>query len=76
MGVYLSTNPHSAFFFLLTGLHGLHLAGGLFGLAYALGRTRRARSAAVALGAVDPAAIYWHFLTVLWLYLFAILFAL
>ena len=76
MGVYLSTNPHSAFFFLLTGLHGLHLAGGLFGLAYALGRTRRAPSAAVALGTVDPVAVYWHFLTVLWLYLFAILFAL
>jgi cytochrome c oxidase subunit 3 len=76
MGVYLSTNPHSAFFFLLTGLHGLHLAGGLVALAYALGRTRRAPSAAAALRTVDPAAVYWHFLTVLWLYLFAILFAL
>src|SRR4029450_3204819 len=28
-GVYLSSNPHNSFFYLLTGLHALHLAGGL-----------------------------------------------
>jgi len=74
-GIHLSSNPHSAFFYLLTGVHGLHLAGGLIWLAHALGRTRRAPSAAVALTTVDPAAVYWHFLGMLWLYLFAILFA-
>ncbi|MGH2398401.1 MAG: cytochrome c oxidase subunit 3, partial [bacterium] len=35
-GVYLTTNPHGAFFYLLTAMHGLHLAGGLAALAYAV----------------------------------------
>src|SRR5574341_1145798 len=49
IGVYLSTSPHSAFFFMLTALHGLHLAGGLCALAYAVARTRRAPSAGAAM---------------------------
>lgn len=76
MGVYLTTNPHSAFFYLLTAMHGLHLAGGLAALGYAVVRTRNQTSAAKALAVVNPAATYWHFLDGLWLYLFMILFAL
>lgn len=76
MGVYLTTNPHSAFFYLLTAMHGLHLAGGLAALGYAVVRTRNETSAPRALAVVDPAATYWHFLDGLWLYLFIILFAL
>lgn len=76
MGVYLSTNPHSAFFYLLTAMHGLHLAGGLAALAYAVARTSKASSATHALTVVDPTATYWHFLDGLWLYLLIILFAL
>lgn len=76
MGVFLASNPHGAFFYLLTGTHGLHLAGGLLALGYALVATRRAPSAERALGVVEPAAVYWHFLDGLWLYLFMILFAL
>ncbi len=76
VGVYLTTNPHSAFFYLLTAMHGLHLAGGLAALGYAVARTRKETSAARALAVVDPAATYWHFLDGLWLYLFMILFAL
>lgn len=76
MGVYLSSNPHSGFFFLLTGLHGLHILGGLGGLGYTLVRARRAAVPGTVAGAAEPAAVFWHFLTVLWLYLLAILFAL
>lgn len=76
VGVYLTTNPHSAFFYLLTAMHGLHLAGGLAALGYAVVRTRNETSAARALAVVDPTATYWHFLDGLWLYLFIILFAL
>ena len=77
-GVYLSTNTHGAFFFLLTALHGLHLLGGVLALDYLLLHAwlRRApeqigarRSAAA--GAV---AIYWHFMDGLWIYLFLLLF--
>lgn len=75
-GVYLATNPHSAFFYLLTAAHGLHLAGGIAALLYALRRTAAVLTAPEALDIVDPVATYWHFLTGLWIYLFVILFAL
>src|SRR5919107_4430981 len=42
-GLYLASNPHSSFFYVLTGLHGLHLAGGIIGLGYLLARARRER---------------------------------
>lgn len=75
-GVYLGSYPHSSFFYLLTGAHGLHLAGGIGALLYALRRAPAAVTAAMALDIADPVATYWHFLTGLWIYLFAILFAL
>lgn len=73
-GLYLSTNPHSSFFFLLTGAHGLHLLGGIAALCYTAWKVYRARHADPALAVVDPTATYWHFLGVLWLYLFVLLF--
>ena len=73
-GVGLASSAHSAFFYLLTGTHGLHLVGGIAGLGYALWRVRRAASAASAGGIVGPVALYWHFVDGLWLYVFFILF--
>lgn len=70
-GVSLATGPHSAFFYLLTGTHALHVAAGVAVLAYASWRARREADAA---GIVTPTAIYWHFVGVLWLYVFALLF--
>jgi cytochrome c oxidase subunit 3 len=72
-GVFVATNPHSAFFYLLTGAHGLHLAGGLGAVLYALGRVGASPQA---LDVAEPVATYWHALAGLWLYLFAILFGL
>jgi len=73
-GVYLSTNPHSSFFYLLTGAHGLHLLGGLAALSYTGWHVYRTRDTAQALATADPTATYWHFLGILWLYLFVLLF--
>jgi cytochrome c oxidase subunit 3 len=53
-------------------MHGLHLLGGLAGLLYVISRVRRA-STERALHAYKAASLYWHFMTVLWLYLFAML---
>ncbi len=68
-GVYLATNPSSSFFYLLTATHGVHLLGGIVALAYV---ALKARS--IALGqkkrtAVDVAALYWHFMDGLWIYI-------
>ena len=67
------TKISSSFFYLLTGTHAAHLAGGLMVLLYAgiisllhkpLGRQRIV---------VDVTAWYWHFMAFLWIYVFALL---
>ncbi|HEV2708409.1 MAG TPA: cytochrome c oxidase subunit 3 [Pyrinomonadaceae bacterium] len=77
-GIYLKGNPHSSFFYVLTGLHGLHLAGGILGLGYLLLRARRAGErigASAKVGSLtDVMAIYWHFMDGLWVFLFLLLF--
>ena len=40
-GIFLATNPHSSFFYLLTGIHGLHLLVGLIWFSVVLARVRR-----------------------------------
>jgi hypothetical protein len=74
-GIFLATNPHSSFFYLLTGLHGVHLLGGLvwFGVLFA-----RARGLGLTPGtdSLSLFATYWHFLAGLWLYLLLLLFVL
>jgi cytochrome c oxidase subunit 3 len=77
-GVYLASNSQSSFFYLLTATHGVHLLGGLLALVYLMLRSRRmvgnefahVRSVAV----TSAAAVYWHFMDALWIYLFLLLF--
>ena len=77
-GIYISTHPHSSFFYTLTGAHAVHIAGGLLGLSILWWRSRRsldeARSIAKRQAAADAVAIYWHFMDALWIYLFLLLF--
>jgi len=77
-GVYVASNPHSSFFYLLTAAHGIHLLGGLLALAYLLLRARPARDDQAALqksqAGADAVTLYWHFMDFLWLYLFVLLF--
>ncbi len=77
-GIFLATNPHSSFFYLLTALHGLHLVGGLialvFVLLYAGGAGANQARVARSRGFTEAATIYWHFLDGLWIYLFVLLF--
>jgi cytochrome c oxidase subunit 3 len=77
-GVYLATNPHSSFFYVLTGAHGVHLLGGILALDYLLLRTRRRQYGAEAemkrQTAADVVSLYWHFMDGLWVFLFLLLF--
>lgn len=80
-GIYLATNPHSSFFYLLTALHALHLILGILGLSYLWMRTLRWRherankaGAEKEVARADAMGIYWHFMDGLWVYLFALLF--
>ncbi len=84
-GIYIASNPHSSFFYLLTGVHGLHLLGGILALDYLLIRTWRPHGSngsssnveSEALRkrqtAADVVALYWHFMDGLWVSLFLLL---
>jgi len=77
-GIYLSSNPHSSFFYLLTGAHAVHLLGGLLALTFLWLRSRRQSSelgfVAKRQATADAVTIYWHFMDALWIYLFLLLF--
>jgi cytochrome c oxidase subunit 3 len=72
-GYLASGNPANAFFYLLTALHGLHLLGGL--VVWARTTTRAWRGAAVGemSQTVALCTVYWHYLLLVWLVLFALL---
>jgi len=77
-GIYLSTHPHSSFFYLLTGAHALHLAGGLLAIGFLYLRSRpkldKPGLATTRQATADAVSIYWHFMDGLWIYLFLLLF--
>lgn len=77
-GIYLASNPHSSFFYLLTGAHAVHLIGGLLGLLFLWLRWRRHTTEETAIvkrkAATDAVTVYWHFMDALWIYLFLLLF--
>jgi cytochrome c oxidase subunit 3 len=72
-GYFAASNPANAFFYLLTGVHGLHVAGGLV----ALGKTITKVWGNVAIErlrlSVWLCAAYWHFLLLVWLIIFVLL---
>ena len=88
-GFFLATNPSSSFAFLLTIAHAVHLCGGVIALIWAssasllrlggpgLAKPARPGASHEVLEArritVDIAAWYWHFMAVLWVYIFALL---
>jgi cytochrome c oxidase subunit III len=72
-GVYLDSNASGSFFYLLTGLHAFHLLGGLIVLAGALaGSWIKMRQDSQRI-VVDVTGWYWHFMGILWIYIFAML---
>ena len=77
-GVYVSSNPHSSFFYLFTAAHGLHLFGGILALGYLVLRTTHKRETVEGelkrVGAAEATTIYWHFMDGLWVALFLLLF--
>ncbi len=70
-GLYLATSPNSSFFYVLTVLHALHILGGLFGFVHTIRRTGNV--AVWRATTLSAAAVYWHFLTGLWIYLLLVL---
>jgi cytochrome c oxidase subunit 3 len=72
-GFYLATSASSSFVYLLTGMHAIHLAGGILALLYVAITSLLRRPVEVRRIAVDITAWYWHFMALLWIYIFALL---
>jgi cytochrome c oxidase subunit III len=73
-GYYAAGNPANAFFYVLTGVHGLHLLGGLFVWGRAAARmSRSVAPSGTARLTIELCTVYWHYLLVVWLVLFGLL---
>jgi cytochrome c oxidase subunit III len=72
-GFYVNTNPSSSFAFLLTIAHAIHLTGGLIALLWAASSALLHKPVEARRIAIDVTAWYWHFMAVLWIYIFALL---
>jgi cytochrome c oxidase subunit III len=72
-GFYVDTNPSSSFAFLLTIAHAVHLGGGMLALLWAASSSLFHKPLEARRIVVDITAWYWHFMAVLWLYIFALL---
>ncbi len=71
--VYLVGNPSGSFVYIFTGLHGVHLFGGIVFLLIVLVATFRYKVHSKNMNQITMCATYWHFLDGLWLYLFIFL---
>ncbi|MCU1537909.1 MAG: Cytochrome-c oxidase [Humibacillus sp.] len=76
-GVTLSSDAYGSIFYMATGLHGIHVTGGLIAFLLIIARTFTTRryTHANATGAVVT-SYYWHFVDVVWIALFATIYIL
>jgi cytochrome c oxidase subunit III len=72
-GFYLATNASSSFVYLLTAAHGVHLAGGAVVLLYAAVISLFHKPIEARRIVVDVTAWYWHFMFLLWVGIFGLL---
>jgi cytochrome c oxidase subunit 3 len=72
-GFYVATSPSSSFVYLLTGMHGLHLLGGVFALLFAGAASVLRRPIASQVILLDVTGWYWHFMGILWIYIFCLM---
>ncbi len=72
-GFYATVNPSYAFFYLLTGLHAAHLAGGLWVLVQTTRKAWAGAEAGAMRTSIGLCALYWHYLLLVWLVMFGLL---
>jgi cytochrome c oxidase subunit III len=77
-GLYPSSNNFLALYFTLTGLHAIHVIAGLVVNGYLWGPGTRmwSRDPERFTNRVEVAGIYWHFVDVVWIFLFPVLYLL
>jgi len=72
-GFYVSSSPSSSFVYLLTGMHGVHLFGGVVALLIAGVASLQRRTAGSQSIVLDVTGWYWHFMALLWVFILCLL---
>jgi cytochrome c oxidase subunit 3 len=75
-GITLSAGTFGTTYFTLTGFHGAHVFGGAIMLAVVLYRGLAGQFSARHHDAVEAVSLYWHFVDVVWILLFSLLYLL
>jgi cytochrome c oxidase subunit III len=73
-GIFPWTSSFFSIYFVMTGLHGLHVLGGIVALSIVLVLSFRGRFSATNYVLVEGTALYWHLVDVVWIYLFPLLY--
>ncbi len=73
-GLTLSTNMFGSSFFTLTGFHGAHVTIGVFWLLYLAAASMFGRLNAEASLYVEIAGLYWHFVDIVWIIIFTLIY--
>ncbi len=72
-GYFMASNPANSFFYLLTALHGLHLLGGMWVWGRTTTRVLGGADAESVRLSVELCTVYWHYLLLVWVGMFALL---
>jgi cytochrome c oxidase subunit 3 len=73
-GLTLSSDAYGTVFYMATGFHGLHVTGGLLAFVYLLIRTKLSKFTPAQATAAIVVSYYWHFVDVVWIGLFAVIY--
>jgi heme/copper-type cytochrome/quinol oxidase subunit 3 len=75
-GLKLTTSPFGSSFFMLTGFHGAHVAGGVLLLALLVAFSLRGKLSSDHGMNVELTALYWHFVDIVWIVIFTVVYLL
>lgn len=73
MGIYLVGNASGAYMYALTGMHLAHLIGGVISIIFIIIKSLLNKYSSENWHGVYVASMYWHFLGILWVFLFLFL---
>jgi len=63
-----------SFYFMMTGLHGIHVLLGMVAITWLLIRAVRGHFSSAYYGPVDLVGLYWHLVDMIWIYLFPLMY--
>ncbi|MQA16370.1 MAG: cytochrome B [Pseudonocardiaceae bacterium] len=75
-GITIPSGPFGTVFYLTTGFHALHVTGGLIAFVFLMIRTKMSKFTPAQATAAVVVSYYWHFVDVVWIGLFAVVYLL